>query len=89
MTATPAQVANDLDAQARYFGKSDVEVARLCRDTARLIRQFIRGERVDGRTYFGCTQRLRNARYPVDSQIDKSLWRGRMVLEELHRVAAS
>jgi hypothetical protein len=28
MTATPAQVANDLDAQARFFDKREADLAR-------------------------------------------------------------
>ena len=70
----------------RVHRRRDAETARLCRDTARLIRQFQRGERVDGRTYGGCHGRLLAAyrHYPVDSQIDKSLTRGLRTLQELH-----
>jgi hypothetical protein len=82
MMPSAAQVANDLDAQGRYFERRDDDVSRLCHDTARLIRSFVAGERVDGRTLSGVHARLRNhgPRYPLDSQISKSLFRGMQTL---------
>jgi hypothetical protein len=79
MMATPAQVANDLAVQADYFARRDDEIARLCRDSARLIRAMIAGQAVDERTYARVTFRLQgyNSRphAAVPSQIDKSLER--------------
>jgi putative intracellular protease/amidase len=51
MPATPAQVANDLFAQARYFAKRDDAVARLCTVAARLIRAKAAGDPYDDRAY--------------------------------------
>ena len=79
MMATPAQVANDLAVQADYFARRDDEIARLCRDSGRLIRAMMAGQAVDERTYARVTFRLQgyNARprAAVPSQIDKSLER--------------
>lgn len=88
MTATPAQVANDLMIQAQYFAKSDAQVSQACRDCARLIRAFLAGEKVDGRTYCGVETRMcamwqRYAKAP-GTQIGKSVFRGLNTLQELH-----
>lgn len=82
MSATPAEVANDLEAQGRYFHRRDDDVSRLCEDTARLIRALLAGQRVDGRTHAGLCARLanRSPRYPADSQIGKSLDRAQRML---------
>lgn len=84
MTATPAQVANDLALQADYFAKRDRYIAQLCRDSARLIRAMTGGQAVDGRTLHGVKTRLQgyNARprAAVPSQIDKSLDRALVTL---------
>ena len=80
MTASPAQIANDLEAQARFFAKRDDYVARACQDAARMIRQNLAGQPVDGRTWGGLHQRLltlttRRGLYP-GTQIERSLDRG-------------
>ena len=86
MMATPAQVANDLAVQADYFARRDDEIARLCRDSARLIRAMIAGQAVDERTYARVTFRLQGynsrPRAAVPSQIDKSLWRAMVTINE-------
>jgi hypothetical protein len=87
MMATPAQVANDLAVQADYFAKRDDEIARLCRDSARLIRAMIAGQAVDERTYARVTFRLQGYSYwpraALPSQIDKSLERALVTLQAL------
>ena len=90
MTATPAEVANDLEAQAAFFRKRDEDVSRLCRDSARLIREMLAGERIDGRTWGGVHRRLldRCALRDGETQIGKSLARGLGVLTAL-RAATS
>jgi hypothetical protein len=79
MTATPAQVANDLALQAAYLAKRDHDIAQLCRDSARVIRAMIAGQPVDGRTLRGVRTRLQGynsrPRVSLPSQIDKSLER--------------
>lgn len=87
MTATPAQIANDLTAQAAYFAKRDDRVARACTDAARMIRQHLAGDPVDGRTWGGLHARLmdltsRTGRY-AGTQIDTSLSRGLQCLYTL------
>lgn len=91
MTATPAQIANDLEAQARFFAKRDDRVARACRDAARMIRQHLAGEAVDGRTWGGLHTRLmdltgRGARYN-GTQIERSMSRGLQCLYQLRAAA--
>lgn len=87
MTATPAQVANDLVLQAQYMGKRDGDVASACRDCAKLIRAYLGGQPVDGRTYYGVMTRLKaqhdRYRNRLDSQIGKSLDRGLEALRTL------
>ena len=87
MTATPAQIPNDLEAQAAFFAKRDDRVARACRDAARMIRQLLAGEMVDGRTWGGLHARRTDptvgSRRYAGTQIDKSMNRGLQCLYEL------
>lgn len=80
MTATPAQIANDLEAQARFFAKRDDYVARACQDAALMIRRHIAGEAVDGRTWGGLHQRLlsltQRRGLHAGTQVERSLDRG-------------
>lgn len=88
MTATPAQVANDLEAQANYWLGRDKEVSRTCRDAARVIRQRLGSERVDGHTWGGLHRRLMDLdlslRRKPGSQIGKSVSRGLQTLYTLN-----
>lgn len=85
MCATPGQVANDLDAQASYFAKSDADLARLCRETARLIRQLQDGQTVEAGWVAACHARLLSvwSRSASESQIWKSLNRARLMIDQL------
>lgn len=86
MTATPAQVANDLAIQGQYFAKRDADLSRALTDCARLIRAFLAGDPVDGRAYVGVHARMltMNSRYcGGQTQISKSVFRGLMTLTEL------
>lgn len=88
MTVSPAQVANDLEAQAAFFNKRDGDLAQACRDCARAIRAILNDGRIDGRTYGGIHQRMLNLdlrhRSRADTQISKSISRGLSTLQELH-----
>jgi hypothetical protein len=90
MTATPAQVANDLALQATFFARRDDDIASLCRDSARLIRALIGGQAVDERFHARVIFRLQRwnsrPRAAVPSQIDKSLDRALVTLTELKAV---
>jgi hypothetical protein len=85
--ATPAEVANDLDAQAKFLAKRDDDLASLCRDSARLIRAMIAGQAFCERTYSRVHFRLQGfnsrPRSSVPSQIDKSLYRAQVTLTDL------
>lgn len=85
--ASPAQIANDLAAQAAFFRQRDDDVARTCRDAATLIRKMVAAEAVDGRTFNGIHERLLNQceryRREPTSQIYTSLRRGLMTIETL------
>jgi len=87
MTATPAQVANDLALQATFFAKRDDGIVHLCRHSALLIRAPIGGQAVDERTYARVIFRLQGwnsrPRAAVPSQIDKSLDRALATLKAL------
>jgi hypothetical protein len=90
MTTTPAQVANDLAAQATFFAKRDDNIAGLCRDSLWLIRALIGGQAVDERFHARVIFRLQRwnsrPRAAVPSQIDKSLDRALVTLTELKAV---
>ena len=87
MTATPAQVANDLAAQATFFAKRDDNIAGLCRDSLWLIRALTGRQAVDEGLYESVIFRLQRwnsrPRAAVPSQIDKSLDRALVTLTEL------
>ncbi|MCA3488690.1 MAG: hypothetical protein IOD05_19885 [Rhodobacter sp.] len=87
MTATPAQVANDLAAQATFFAKRDDNIACLCRDSLWLIRALIGGQAVDERFHARVILRLEDytfrPRAAAPSQIDKSLDRALVTLKAL------
>ena len=53
MTATPAQVANDLEAQATFWRKRDDDIAKACLDAAHMIRLLLARRPVDGRSWTG------------------------------------
>ena len=88
MTATPAQVANDLDAQAAFFAKREADLAAACRDCARAIRAMLNDGKIDGRTYGSIHQRMWNMdhRYlnRAETQIAKSISRGLSTLVQVH-----
>lgn len=88
--ATPAEVANDMAAHARYWQKRDAAIFRVCEDASRLIRMYLDGQKVDGRTYGGLHRRLldqalRLRRAPYQGVPD--LDRARAVLERLRSEA--
>ncbi|WP_386173157.1 hypothetical protein [Sulfitobacter sp. R86518] len=56
--ATPAEIANDMAAHADYWQKRDRKTFEACNDAARVIRMFLAGQHVDGRTYYGLHRRL-------------------------------
>lgn len=56
--ATPAEIANDMAAHATYWQKRDRKTFEACNDAARVIRMFLDGLQVDGRTYGGLHRRL-------------------------------
>jgi hypothetical protein len=85
--ATPAQVANDMAAQAEFWKGRDANVERCCRDAARVIRALIAKSPVDGRTLYGLRLRLethaRAARSYGRTGIGHSLDRAGDVINEL------
>ncbi|QYK42854.1 MAG: hypothetical protein KF887_07060 [Paracoccaceae bacterium] len=87
MPATPAEVANDLAAQGAFFLRRDEDVARACREAARVIRKLLAGEHVDGRTWHGLQDRMTwldfRFRSQPDTQIAKSISRGLQTLRDL------
>jgi hypothetical protein len=89
MTATPAQVANDLAAQAEYFRRRDDETSRACRDCARAIRALEAGEPLQDHVYGQLRGRVLNAWYSYraqpDTQIENSLHRGLATLTTLRQ----
>ena len=56
--ATPAEIANDMAAHATYWQKRDRKTFEACKDASRVIRMFLSGQHVDGRTYGGLHRRL-------------------------------
>jgi hypothetical protein len=87
--ASPAEIANDMSAQAAYWVRRDKKVGRACLDAARVIRAFLSDEQVDGRTYYGLHRRLLDleARAARSSFRFPNFTRARNALEALHREA--
>ncbi len=56
--ASPAEVANDMTAHAKYWQKRDNRIFAACHDSARLIRMHSDGKEIDGRTWGGLHRRL-------------------------------
>lgn len=90
--ATPAQVANDLAAQAGYWAGRNDDLSRDLRQAAHMVRQFLSGAPVDGRTYRGLQTRLSNrlsSGAGVFPQAQPSLRRGIETLRLLRAEALS
>jgi hypothetical protein len=88
MTATPAEVANDLAANAAFFQKRDEPTAQACRDCARMIRAVLAGETVDGHSYgllHGRLLELCDRYRRSGAHIGVSLSRGMAVMTDLWR----
>jgi hypothetical protein len=58
--ASPAQVANDMEARAKFWCGRNEKVACVCACAARVIRAFLDGPRPDGRSVTGALTRLSN-----------------------------
>lgn len=87
--ASPAEIANDMAAQATYWHRRDGKIEAACRDAARNIRAFLSNDQVDGRTYYGLHRRLLDleVRAARSSVRFPDFTRARNALEALHREA--
>ena len=87
MSVTPAQVANDLDAQADFFRRRDDRVERACRDTAKAIRTMLAGEHMGSKACADIEARLIDAidrhRHQPTSQIHKLMSRAVSTLQHM------
>lgn len=64
VSASPAQIANDMSMHAAFWAKRDRRIERACRDAARVIRSYLDGQAVDGRTFRGVWGRLLDLERP-------------------------
>lgn len=89
--ATPAEIANDLAAQAKFWRGRDDQVSFVCRDCASLIRQMRDGHRINKWTYDAVERRLLEnlSRYKSqgNTSISYSMARGLQTMTELRAVA--
>lgn len=86
MMATPAEVANDMAAQAAYWRGRDREIPRVCSDASRVLRKLLSGDEVDGRTVYGLTARLYKLELfakVADLPVENSLARARETISQL------
>lgn len=85
MTASAAQVANDMRAQARFYYGRDANLHTICADAARMIEDLLAKKPVDGRRWGGLHRRLLNFEgtrgYPIAAHIT----RARLTCEALRR----
>lgn len=84
--ASPAEIANDMAAHARYWDGRNNDIARACRDAAREIRNALNGIECDGRTWGGLHRRL--LRLEGAERYARGLpnfLRARLTLEDLRR----
>ena len=83
--ATPAQVMNDMVAQARFYERRDKRLHDLCVATARMIADLMAGTPVDGRRWGKLHCRLLanegSRGYPIAANIT----RARLACEALRR----
>lgn len=56
--ATPAQIANDMTAQAAFWHRRDDAISDCCRECAHLIRMHLDEKQVDGRTCQGLVMKM-------------------------------
>ncbi|KJS43546.1 MAG: hypothetical protein VR71_10135 [Roseovarius sp. BRH_c41] len=87
--ATPAQIANDMAAHAKYWAGRDCNIERVCRDAAWVIRSMLEGPKVDGRTYGGVHRRLLRLEMGPGWRVKgyPDLVRARLCIERLRREA--
>ncbi|MBW4984750.1 hypothetical protein KZZ07_19605 [Mameliella sp. CS4] len=82
--ASPAEIANDMDAHARFWAGRDRDAERACRDAARAIRDLLAGKRLDGRFWGGLHGRLlRLERLETMVQGYPDFLRARLCIERL------
>lgn len=90
--ASPAEVANDMAARAKFWRGRDTRLQNVCHDAALVIRRFLAGERVHGSTCRGLHDRLLRyegmlARWSDHSGTGEALGRARRTLDALWREA--
>jgi len=86
--ASPAEVANDMDAHGNYWHRRDKEIARLCFDAALTIRKILAQEKVDGRSWGGLHRRLLGREgHGLNLQGRPDFTRARLTLEKLRQEA--
>lgn len=78
--ASPAEIANDMAMQAVFWRRRDKVISQACKDAAVVIRRYLTGERVDGRTYCGLHRRLlglvdnrTNASFGIANNLSRAL----------------
>ncbi|MBY6117386.1 hypothetical protein KUW09_24545 [Mameliella alba] len=86
--ASPAEIANDMEAHAAYWARRDRDIERACRDAARTIRSFLAGDNVDGRTYGGLHRRLLNLGSGSPDRIVKGYPNFERARDALHQLRA-
>lgn len=74
MTASPAQVANDMAAQAKYWSGRDMNIELACEAAHRVIRAFVEGKQPHGNAIRAALDRLQ--RHLSYSQLaDQPVWK--------------
>lgn len=94
MTATPAEIANDLMAHYRLRAKSHRNERHLGEDLRRcaeMIRSMLEGKRIDGRSYGAVHRRMMDLsfRYRSDLSVGLSIHRGLQALTSLRSESAA
>lgn len=56
--ASPAQIANDMQARSKFWDGRNRRLSAACRDAAHVIRAYLFGPHPDGRTVQGLLTRL-------------------------------
>ena len=90
MSATPAQVLNDMRAQARFFDRRDKYLAGLFEDAASVLSDLLEKKPVDGRRWGGLHGRLLRAEVQRRSDpVASNITRARLTMEALRRGEAA
>lgn len=74
MSASPAQIANDMTAQAKYWCGRDMDIELACDAAGRVIRAFLEGKKPHGNAIRGALGRIDRLLQPSRGLAGQQIW---------------